>query len=123
MYRTLRVNHVYEQPVEVEVETAQPVVLESTGDDVKDLVREVAIANFGIGEWDALEELIMRESSWRHDAINPSSGACGLFQALPCSKIRSMAIEDQIDFGMNYIKRRYGTPSNALSFHDSRNWY
>lgn len=70
-------------------------------------------------------ELISRESSLNMDAVNPESGACGLFQALPCEKM-GCDLDDldcQIEWGKNYIKNRYGSVENALKFHDEHNWY
>lgn len=85
-------------------------------------VQEAAIA-FGWNsgpEWEALVTLIGHESGWRVDALNPESGACSLFQAFPCSKIKG-DWRDPVaasQFGLNYIRDRYGTPSQALAF-----WY
>jgi hypothetical protein len=73
---------------------------------------------WGQGEqWNALQGLIMRESGFNPQAANPTSSARGLFQ-----KLTSMhgAIEPtvagQTQWGLNYIKGRYGTPQNALAF-------
>lgn len=77
-------------------------------------------------EWDALYTLVNNESGWRPDAKN-ASGACGLFQALPCSKLGASLsdIPNQARWGLQYIKDRYGSPSRALSFWYSHypNWY
>lgn len=70
-------------------------------------------------------ELISRESSLNPQAINPSSGACGLAQALPCEKMQC-SLEDvdcQLAWIKNYVNKRYGNIDNALAFHDSNNWY
>jgi hypothetical protein len=77
-------------------------------------------------EWESLYQLIHNESSWNIHAYNQDSGACGLFQALPCSKIQNpQNIESQMDFGFAYIEQRYGTPSNALASWNARypHWY
>lgn len=80
-------------------------------------------------EWTALLELYSCESSWNHSANNAESGACGIPQSYPCSKLAN-AIPDyrnnvagQITWGYEYIKARYGTPSKALAFHYKSNWY
>lgn len=91
---------------------------------VMGLAQSAAAAKGWIGaEWNALRELVQRESGWNPNAINPSSGACGLFQALPCSKMGGMEIGNQIRWGLNYIAERYGSPSSALAHHDANNWY
>ena len=80
-------------------------------------------------QWLALKELWTRESNWRHTALNPSSGAYGIPQALPASKMASAGGDwrinpaTQIAWGLGYIKQRYGTPAAALAWHNSHNWY
>jgi hypothetical protein len=78
-------------------------------------------------EWTALDVLWgERESGWNPAALNPSSGACGIPQALPCSKIpgglgASAAV--QIRWGLDYIAGRYGSPSGALAHSNRVGWY
>jgi len=76
-------------------------------------------------EWEALYFIIQKESSWNHLAVNKSSGACSLFQALPCSKIGGnwQDISVQTEWGLNYIKARYGKPSAAMAFWERNKWY
>lgn len=78
-------------------------------------------------QWTALETLLTNESGWRWDAVNNSSGACGLFQALPCSKLGKPIddIPNQASWGLSYIKNRYNTPVAAVSFWYSHSpgWY
>lgn len=84
---------------------------------------------FPASQWGALRELWTRESGWNHLAENPSSGAYGIPQSLPASKMASAGADwrtspaTQILWGLRYIRGRYGSPSAALSFHDSHNWY
>ncbi|MBQ1167177.1 peptidase S1 and S6, partial [Streptomyces sp. A73] len=69
-------------------------------------------------QWPPLKKLWQRESGWRWNARNPSSGADGIPQSLPASKMRSAGADwrtnpaTQIKWGMGYIKRRidYGSP-------------
>lgn len=76
--------------------------------------QEMAAARGWTGaEWDALYQLWMRESGWNPRSANRSSGACGIPQAYPCSKITDKSTAGQLTWGMNYIQRRYGSPSNA----------
>ncbi|MDR1387299.1 MAG: ubiquitin-like domain-containing protein [Propionibacteriaceae bacterium] len=76
-----------------------------------------------------LVELWTRESGWRVDASNPSSGAYGIPQALPGSKMAQIGDDwrtnpaTQITWGLNYISNRYGSPCQAWSFFQARGWY
>ena len=89
------------------------------------------VLSYGWSEADyqALVLLVNRESSWNPYAVNKKSGACGLFQAYPCSKMTKYGkdyrtnYKVQVAWGMDYIKARYGTPSNAWSFWQSHHWY
>ena len=70
-------------------------------------------------------ELVARESSMNPLAVNPTSGACGLFQSYPCEKM-NCDLEDidcQMEWGRDYIDDRYGTPENALAFWHRNGWY
>ena len=72
-----------------------------------------------------MEILINKESGFNPYSMNPSSGACGLFQALPCAKLGCdlSNILCQANWGIGYIAARYGTPTAALNFHYLHNWY
>lgn len=65
--------------------------------------------------------LIRKESTWNPRAVNPSSGACGLHQFLPCRAFGS--VRAQGDAGYRYIAGRYGSPARALAFHRAHGWY
>jgi hypothetical protein len=86
---------------------------------------ELVKSKWGIQEWGAFEELVMRESGWNPYAINQSSGACFLAQALPCSKMDAEAwdYEGQLKWMVSYIENRYKTPTKAIEFHDINNYY
>lgn len=96
----------------------QPVTIEEKAyvKKVKDKTMVIALTTFGVDHLDEFEELINRESGFNPHAINRSSGACGIFQALPCSKMGGMEVDNQINWGMKYIKSRYGNPTKALAF-------
>ncbi len=70
-----------------------------------------------------------RESGWNHKAKNKSSGAYGIPQALPASKMKSAGADwktnpmTQIKWGLKYIKIRYQTPCGALSHSNKKGWY
>lgn len=111
-------------------EASQPIVAQATAvsGDVRSRVRAVFDRIFGPGQWAAAEELIQRESGFQVYVTNPSSGACGLFQSLPCSKVLATAgtldnVEGQAEWGASYIKNRYGSPTGALAFHNLNGWY
>jgi hypothetical protein len=82
-------------------------------------------------QWPALQKLWNGESGWRTTAENASSGAYGIPQALPASKLASSGSDwrtnpaTQIDWGLRYIKSRYGSPSAAFAQWSDRNphWY
>lgn len=69
--------------------------------------------------------IYMRESGNNPGAINKSSGACGLGQALPCSKM-PCSLSDyacQDNFFTGYMQNRYGTWENAKAFWLSHHWW
>ena len=84
-------------------------------------------------QFNALLELFACESSWNERAGNPSSGAYGIPQSLPASKMGNVSAcggdgyqtdpQIQLSWGLCYIERRYGTPSAALDFHYRNNFY
>jgi len=81
---------------------------------------------FGVGHFPALLTLWNRESGWNYRAYNASSTACGIPQAMPCSKGGANFRNDpykQIEWGLNYIAGRYKNPTNALAFWNSKHWY
>ncbi|MGC4745764.1 transglycosylase SLT domain-containing protein [Micromonospora sp. DT201] len=86
-------------------------------------------AGFGIAEFPCLEKLWTKESGWNHKANNSSSGAYGIPQALPGSKMSSVASDwrtnpaTQIKWGLGYIKGRYKTPCGAWSYFQNNGHY
>lgn len=82
-------------------------------------------------QWVCLEQLWTNESNWRTEAHNTSSGAHGIPQALPASKMSIIAAdyltspETQVRWGILYIRDNYHTPCNALAFWNSHSphWY
>ena len=93
-----------------------------SGSELKTLV----LSYFPANERAAADELIMGESTWNPHAINPSSGATGLFQALPWSKTGCSSTDDircQAAWGSAYISSRYGDSIKALRFHSKNGYY
>jgi len=84
---------------------------------------------FGDDQWVCLESLWTKESNWRTTAGNPTSGAYGIPQSLPASKMATYGADymsnpvTQITWGLNYIKGRYQTPCGAWNHFLAKNWY
>ena len=84
---------------------------------------------FGEDQWPCLYNLWMRESGWKTTAGNQSSGAYGIPQALPASKMAVVGPDyltdaaTQITWGLGYVKGRYGTPCGAWSSFQAKGWY
>ena len=99
--------------------------------DYQNYAHDLVINTYGWSEYDfeCLVKLWNRESSWRANAHNPSSGAHGIPQSLPASKMASEGADyytngyTQIRWGLKYIAGRYGTPSNAWAHSESHGWY
>ena len=81
---------------------------------------------WGSGQFSCLVSLWNRESGWRWNAENAYSGAYGIPQALPPSKMGAGYQYDarvQISWGLSYIAQRYGTPCGAWGHELSHGWY
>ena len=89
----------------------------------------VLARGWGQDQFACLDALWSRESGWRTNAANGSSGAYGIPQALPGSKMATAGADwqtnpaTQITWGLGYITGRYGTPCGAWEFFSARNWY
>ena len=89
------------------------------------------VISYGWSESDfnALVKLWTKESDWDPSSHNKSSGAHGIPQALPASKMASYgddymtSYKTQIQWGLNYIKNRYGSPTNAWAHWCNKGWY
>ncbi|MEU4691032.1 lytic transglycosylase domain-containing protein [Actinoplanes sp. NPDC023714] len=84
---------------------------------------------FGIAEFPCLNQLWNKESGWNYRAENRSSGAYGIPQALPGSKMGSVAADwrtnpaTQITWGLGYVKGRYKTPCGAWTYFQNNGHY
>ncbi|TYB38988.1 lytic transglycosylase domain-containing protein [Micromonospora sp. AP08] len=84
---------------------------------------------FGIDQFPCLDKLWTKESGWNHKALNEGSGAYGIPQALPGSKMGSVADDwktnpaTQIKWGLGYIEGRYDDPCGAWAHSQSTGWY
>jgi hypothetical protein len=94
-------------------------------------IAEALLPTFGFStsQMSCLIPLWMGESGWRVNAENSSSGAYGIPQSLPGSKMASVADDwrtnavTQIKWGLGYIAERYGSPCGAWGFKQGHGWY
>ncbi|MGV9315050.1 aggregation-promoting factor C-terminal-like domain-containing protein [Streptomyces sp. NPDC003691] len=93
--------------------------------EVKDMARQMMSA----GDFQCFSSIVTKESGWRYTATNPSSGAYGLVQSYPASKMASAGPDwrtnpaTQIKWGLNYMNDRYGSPCGAWDFWQKNRWY
>ena len=79
--------------------------------------------------WNAWNYVAMKESGWNQHALNASSGAYGIPQALPASKMGAAANPPtsspgaQIAWMVQYMRGRYGGPQGAAAHEQAFNWY
>ena len=84
---------------------------------------------WGQDQFLCLAQLWTKESNWLTTATNPYSGAYGIAQALPPGKYSSAGADwltsyrTQIDWGLGYIRERYGSPCAAWNHSMAKNWY
>lgn len=118
---------------------ALPVRKQNVGGAVTESVappspREIAASLLGSYGWDSsqfscLDALWLRESAWNPYVTNSSSGAYGIPQALPGSKMATFGSDwstnpkTQIEWGLWYIRQSYASPCGAWAFWQSHNWY
>ncbi|GAA2551553.1 MULTISPECIES: transglycosylase SLT domain-containing protein [Streptomyces] len=93
--------------------------------EVQAIARQMVPAD----QFQCFSNIVDHESTWNYRAVNPSSGAYGLVQALPGSKMASAGADwqtnpaTQIKWGLNYMNDRYGSPCGAWSFWQANHWY
>ncbi|MEU3780170.1 transglycosylase SLT domain-containing protein [Streptomyces sp900129855] len=94
-----------------------------------DQIQAMAAQMVPSGQFQCFSNIVDHESSWNYHAVNASSGAYGLFQALPAGKYASAGSDwqtnpaTQIKWGLNYMDSRYGSPCEAWSFWQANHWY
>lgn len=95
--------------------------------EIKIYARCMVSEKWNDSEWSAFDYIIERESGWDYKADNPKSSAYGLPQAM-------MSLHDlpddyktnphsQIDWAINYIEDRYGSPQEAKYYWDKNKHY
>ncbi len=83
------------------------------------------LASAGVTDINNAIWLINKESGCNPNAVNKSSGACGVAQELPCGK-SGCSLGDgacQIAWMQRYVFARYGSWAGAVAFHMSHGWY
>ena len=97
--------------------------------EIQQYAHDMAVSKYGWSEADftGLVKLWNRESGWNPKSYNRYSGACGIPQANPCSKIASSygsnTWQNQIKWGLRYINGKYGSGATAWAFFQSNGWY
>ena len=94
-------------------------------------IAQAMLGSFGwsASQFSCLEPLWAGESGWSATASNPSTGAYGIPQAMPASKMASAgpnwqtSAATQIRWGLDYIKSTYGSPCAAWSHEEADRWY
>jgi hypothetical protein len=118
------------QVAEQQRQAAAALAAANTPDGAKATARRRAADRYGWGDgqFACLSNLWSKESSWNYQAYN-RSGATGIPQALPGSKMATAGADwrtsaaTQISWGLDYIKRAYGSPCAAWSHSRAVNWY
>jgi hypothetical protein len=110
---------------------SRQVELARTPIGAKKVARSILMDEYGFSEkeYKCLNQLWTKESNWNYKSRNKKSGAHGIPQALPASKMNVVSTDwrtnpvTQIRWGLRYISIRYETPCKALSKHTRSNWY
>ncbi|GGM25765.1 hypothetical protein GCM10010129_82840 [Streptomyces fumigatiscleroticus] len=102
-----------------------PVQSSYTVTQIQAMARQMVPAD----QYQCFSNIVDHESSWNYRAVNASSGAYGLFQALPGSKMSSVGTDwrtnpaTQITWGLNYMNTSYGSACAAWDFWQANHWY
>ncbi|MEU4015925.1 transglycosylase SLT domain-containing protein [Microbacterium sp. NPDC028030] len=85
----------------------------------------MAAAGIAQSDWQYVDYIVSRESGWNPNATNSSSGACGLVQALPCSKVPGNGYNpvDNLRWATGYATGRYGSWAGAYNFWTNNHWW
>jgi hypothetical protein len=110
---------------------SRQVELARTPYGAKKVAKAILLDEYGFAEkqYTCLSQLWTKESNWNYKSRNKKSGAHGIPQALPASKMSIISTDwrtnpvTQIRWGLRYISIRYETPCKALAKHKRSNWY
>ena len=123
---------IVEEPIVEEPIVEEPIVEAPTNvssDPSAAFSQIVADKGVSASEADMWSFIINRESSWNPTISNPSSGAYGLPQALPGSKMASHGADwqtnpyTQLSWMYDYMVGRYGSIAGAYEFWQNNHWY
>jgi hypothetical protein len=97
----------------------------------KKVAKSILVEEYGFAEkeYKCLNQLWTQESNWNYKSRNKKSGAHGIPQALPATKMNVVSTDwrtnpvTQIRWGLRYISIRYETPCKAWAKHKRSNWY
>ena len=112
------------EPVkQIEIIGSKPKSVLYTGGGTK--TEWLAASNIPQESWGQADFMVQKESGWNPNARNASSGACGLAQALPCSKLGPNWSDPVVALNwMNgYVNGRYGGWQGAYNFWLKNKWY
>jgi hypothetical protein len=107
------------------------VELARTPKGAREVAKELMDEKYGWGkkQYACLDDLWIKESNWNYRASNKRTGAHGIPQALPATKMDSAGTDwrtnpvTQISWGLRYIDVRYETPCKAWAKFKRSNWY
>lgn len=112
-------------------EAARKLAAGNTVAGAKATASSLASSEYGWGadQFQCLDNLWTKESGWNYQAVNANGGATGIPQALPGSKMATIAADwrtnatTQITWGLQYISSAYGTPCAAWGHSQANNFY
>jgi len=122
--RTAIAEIVTTQPTgQIEVVGSKPKTMPYTGGGTK--TEWLAASNIPSESWGYADFMVGKESGWNPNAVNKSSGACGLAQALPCSKVAGNPYDpvNSLNWMNSYVNGRYGGWKGAYDFWLAKKWY
>ena len=119
------------QPAAHSISGAQPTQAATAAPGSPQQIAEAMLASFGwsSSQFSCLDPLWAHESGWSVSAYNAGSGAYGIPQALPGSRMASAGpnwqtnAATQIRWGLEYIQGTYGSPCAALDHEQATGWY
>jgi hypothetical protein len=102
-----------------------------TPGSARDIARQMMLSMYGWGDdqFACFDKIITQESGWNVSATNRSSGAYGIPQALPGSKMATAGADwqtnpaTQIKWALGYVQGRYSTACGAWAFKSAHGWY
>ena len=100
--------------------------IKASKSEIQSYAHQRVVQIWGEEHWNAFYQIVSHESGWNANSVNKKTGACGLFQFVPCSKGGKAYKTDykvQVNKGIAYISARYGNPNNAWKFWQKHHWY